>query len=43
VYRYRLIDEKTGDDIGPLISTRLTFAGDSTKFSLSGRLWPVII
>jgi hypothetical protein len=26
VYRYRLIDEETGDDIGPLISLRLTFA-----------------
>jgi hypothetical protein len=26
VYRYRLIDEKTGDDLGPLISLRLSFA-----------------
>jgi hypothetical protein len=26
MYRYRLIDEETGDDIGPLISLRLTFA-----------------
>ena len=26
MYRYRLIDEDTGSDIGPLISPRLTFA-----------------
>lgn len=26
MYRYRLIDTETGDDIGPLISARLTFA-----------------
>lgn len=26
VYRYRLIDERTGDDLGPLVSLRLTFA-----------------
>ena len=26
MYRYRLIDEETGSDIGPLISARLTFA-----------------
>jgi hypothetical protein len=26
MYRYRLIDEQTGDEIGLLISARLTFA-----------------
>lgn len=26
MYRYRLIDEATGSDIGPLVSPRLTFA-----------------
>ena len=26
MYRYRLIDEETGEEIGPLISARLTFA-----------------
>jgi hypothetical protein len=26
MYRYRLIDECTGDDLGPLVSLRLTFA-----------------
>lgn len=26
MYRYRLIDQDTGSDIGPLISGRLTFA-----------------
>jgi len=26
MYRYRLIDQATGVDIGPLISSRLTFA-----------------
>lgn len=26
MYRYRLIDERTGDDLGPLVSPRLTFA-----------------
>ncbi len=25
MYRYRLIDEETGADLGPLISTRLAF------------------
>ena len=26
MYRYQLIDEETGSDIGPLVSARLTFA-----------------
>jgi hypothetical protein len=26
VYRYRLIDERTGDDLGPFVSPRLVFA-----------------
>lgn len=26
MYRYRLIDDRTGTDLGPLISPRLTFA-----------------
>ena len=26
MYRYRLIDEHTGDDLGPFVSLRLTFA-----------------
>jgi len=26
MYRYRLIDEQTGDDLGPFVSLRLTFA-----------------
>lgn len=26
MYRYRLIDERTGDDLGPFVSARLTFA-----------------
>lgn len=26
VYRYRLIDERTGDDLGPFVSQRLMFA-----------------
>ncbi|HJP59933.1 MAG TPA: hypothetical protein VJ865_08030 [Gemmatimonadaceae bacterium] len=26
MYRYRLIDERTGDDLGPFVSQRLVFA-----------------
>jgi catalase (peroxidase I) len=26
MYRYRLVDEATAEDLGPLISARLTFA-----------------
>ena len=26
MYRYRLIDEDTGQDLGPLVSLRLTYA-----------------
>jgi hypothetical protein len=26
MYRYRLIEEDTGSDLGPLVSTRLSFA-----------------
>ena len=30
MYRYRLIDEETGKEIGPLVSLRLTFAVGET-------------
>jgi hypothetical protein len=30
MYRYRLIDEETGADLGPLVSMRLTFAPGET-------------
>ncbi len=32
MYHYRLIDERTGDDLGPFVSLRLTFApGESIE------------
>jgi hypothetical protein len=30
MYRYRLLDEATGADLGPLVSARLTFAAGET-------------
>jgi hypothetical protein len=41
VYRYRLIDEETGGDIGPLISARLTFAVGEVISRSSGEQYVV--
>jgi hypothetical protein len=35
-YRYRLVDEATAADLGPLISARLTFASGETITRRSG-------
>jgi hypothetical protein len=41
MYRYRLIDEETGSDIGPLVSARLTFAIGEEISRTSGE-WYVV-
>jgi hypothetical protein len=42
VYRYRLLTETTGADLGPLVSTRLTFAVGETIARRSGERYEVI-
>ena len=41
MYRYRLIDEETGSDLGPLISSRLTFAVGEEISRRSGERYTV--
>jgi len=41
MYRYRLIDEDTGGDLGPLISARLTFAVGEELSRRSGERYVV--
>jgi hypothetical protein len=42
VYRYRLLDEVTGTDLGPLISARLTFPAGETITRRSDECYEVI-
>jgi hypothetical protein len=38
MYRYRLVEDETGADLGPLVSQRLTFApGETISRGLSER------
>ena len=41
-YRYRLIDERTGDDLGPFVSMRLTFAPGEEIKRRGGELFIVV-
>ena len=42
VYRYRLIDQRTGDDLGPFVSLRLTFAAGESIERASGESFLVV-
>jgi hypothetical protein len=42
VYRYRLVDELTGSDLGPLVSARLTFAPGELIVRAAGERYVVI-
>lgn len=42
LYRYRLIDERTGDDLGPLVSLRLTFAAGELIERAAGEQYVVV-
>jgi hypothetical protein len=42
MYRYRLIDEHTGDDLGPFVSLRLTFAAGESIGRVDGESFLVV-
>jgi hypothetical protein len=42
MYRYRLLDEATGVDLGPLISARLTFGAGETIARRAGELFEIV-
>ncbi len=42
MYRFRLLDEETGADLGPLVSARLTFAIGETITRRSGEHLEVV-
>jgi len=42
VYRYRLVDESDGADLGPLISARLTFAAGEEIVRRAGERFEIV-
>ena len=42
MYRYRLLNEDNGEDIGPLISARLSFAAGETIARRAGERFEVL-
>ena len=42
MYRYRLIDEQTGADLGPFVSLRLTFATGESIGRAGGERFTVV-
>jgi hypothetical protein len=42
MYRFRLVDEATGTDLGPLVSARLTFAIGETITRGGGERFEVV-
>ena len=42
MYRYRLLDQATGADLGPFVSLRLTFAPGETVSRASGEQFELV-
>ena len=42
MYRYRLIDQRSGDDLGPFVSQRLVFAPGELIERAGGRRYVVV-
>ncbi|HEY2778588.1 MAG TPA: hypothetical protein VGI77_11865 [Gaiellaceae bacterium] len=42
MYRYRLVDELSGNDLGPLVSARLTFAPGESIARAAGERYVVV-